>query len=217
MFKLYVYDHCPYCTRARMIFGYKNVDLDLRYLLNDDEDSHMEKIGQKMVPILQKHDGSYMAESADIVHYIDALDGSKILIDDQSSEITDWLAQTGETVRRLCMPRWCLTDMPEFKTASARAYFMIKKEQSIGAFGENIAQTNDLKKQMQAYLQKLESLLNKGSFIHGAQPSFDDIMLFAHLRSLTIVKGLRWPQKVRQYLAVQSELTNIWLFDAYAF
>ncbi len=217
MFKLYVYDHCPYCTRARMIFGYKNVALDLRYLLNDDEDSHLEKIGQKMVPILQKLDGSYMAESGDIVHYIDGLDGAPLLSDISSSAIANWLDQTGNITRKLCMPRWCLTDMPEFKTASARAYFMIKKEQSIGAFGENISQTKGLKEKMEEYLKELEPLLGKGTFIHGEQPSFDDIMLFANLRNLTIVKDLKWPEKVRNYLITQSELTKIWLFDAYAF
>ena len=25
--KLYVYDHCPFCVRARMIFGLKNLAL----------------------------------------------------------------------------------------------------------------------------------------------------------------------------------------------
>ncbi|MDN5160564.1 glutaredoxin, partial [Escherichia coli] len=23
--KLYIYDHCPYCLKARMIFGLKNI------------------------------------------------------------------------------------------------------------------------------------------------------------------------------------------------
>ncbi len=35
--KLYTYDHCPFCTRARMIFGLKNQPLDNHFLLNDDE------------------------------------------------------------------------------------------------------------------------------------------------------------------------------------
>ena len=27
--KLYVYDHCPFCVRARMIFGLKNLPVEL--------------------------------------------------------------------------------------------------------------------------------------------------------------------------------------------
>nr|WP_244267479.1 glutathione S-transferase N-terminal domain-containing protein [Sodalis-like endosymbiont of Proechinophthirus fluctus] len=36
-------------------------------------------VGQKMVPILQKNDGSYMLESIDIVDYIDNLEDTRFL------------------------------------------------------------------------------------------------------------------------------------------
>ena len=35
--KLYIYDHCPFCLKARMIFGLKNLPVELVTLLNDDE------------------------------------------------------------------------------------------------------------------------------------------------------------------------------------
>ena len=35
--KLYVYDHCPFCVRGRMIFGLKNLPVELVVLANDDE------------------------------------------------------------------------------------------------------------------------------------------------------------------------------------
>ncbi len=37
--KLYIYDHCPYCLKARMIFGLKNIPVELHVLLNDDAET----------------------------------------------------------------------------------------------------------------------------------------------------------------------------------
>lgn len=52
--KLYIYDHCPFCLKARMIFGLKNLPVELIVMSNDDEATPTRMIGQKMAPILQK-------------------------------------------------------------------------------------------------------------------------------------------------------------------
>ena len=52
--KLYIYDHCPFCVKARMIFGLKNLPVELIVMLNDDEETPKRLIGQKIAPILQK-------------------------------------------------------------------------------------------------------------------------------------------------------------------
>jgi len=69
--KLYIYDHCPFCVKARMIFGLKNLPLELIVMLNDDEQTPKKLIGQKMAPILQQADGSAVPESMDIVRLVD--------------------------------------------------------------------------------------------------------------------------------------------------
>ena len=58
--KLYIYDHCPFCVRARMIFGLRDVAVEEVVLANDDETTPIGMIGSKQVPILQKKDGSFM-------------------------------------------------------------------------------------------------------------------------------------------------------------
>jgi len=73
--KLYIYDHCPFCVRARMIFGLRGVAVEEVILQNDDEETPIKMIGAKQVPILQKDDGSFMGESLDIVRYIDEMAG----------------------------------------------------------------------------------------------------------------------------------------------
>ena len=73
--KLYIYDHCPFCVRARMIFGLRGVAVEEVILQNDDEETPIKMIGAKQVPILQKDDGSFMGESLDIVRHIDEMAG----------------------------------------------------------------------------------------------------------------------------------------------
>ncbi len=34
--KLYIYDHCPFCVRARMIFGLKKLAVEQIVLFDDD-------------------------------------------------------------------------------------------------------------------------------------------------------------------------------------
>ncbi len=89
--KLYIYDHCPYCLKARMIFGLKNIPVELHVLLNDDAETPTRMVGQKQVPILQKDDSRYMPESMDIVHYVDKLDGKPLLTGKRSPAIEEWL------------------------------------------------------------------------------------------------------------------------------
>lgn len=52
--KLFIYDHCPFCVKARMIFGLKDLPVRLVTLLSDDEITPTSMIGKKMAPILQK-------------------------------------------------------------------------------------------------------------------------------------------------------------------
>ena len=73
--KFYIYDHCPFCVRARMIFGLRGMPVEEVILQNNDEETPIKMIGAKQVPILQKDDGSFMGESLDIVRYIDEMAG----------------------------------------------------------------------------------------------------------------------------------------------
>ena len=49
--KLYIYDHCPFCARARMMFGLRGVAVDEEVLFNDDEHTTIGLICAKQVPI----------------------------------------------------------------------------------------------------------------------------------------------------------------------
>ncbi|ATA17959.1 glutaredoxin 2 [Gibbsiella quercinecans] len=205
--KLFIYDHCPFCVKARMIFGLKNLPVRLITLLNDDETTPITMIGKKMAPILQKDDGTYMPESMDIVHYVDRLDGKPVLTGPSNPAIADWLNQTGY-INKLLLPRFAHADFEEFATDSARQYFTHKKQAAIGDFAAHLANSADLIDQLEADLQRLSPLIVSAEAVNG-ELSDDDIHLFPTLRSLSIVAGVTLPANVEAYRNRMAERSDI--------
>jgi len=209
---LYIYDHCPYCVKARMIFGYKNIDFKLVTLLNDDEQTPIKLIGQKMVPILSIDESTHLPESLDIVSYINSKYDSNIFLDEEQKldeNLATWLTESRSYLYLLAMPRWIRADLEEFKTDSSIKYFTQKKENYIGPFNEHMKNSKDLIKDANEHLLQLEDLLNDGSEFYSKKPTFSDIHLYPTLRSLTVTKGINFPEKVLSYMKVQERLTKI--------
>lgn len=209
--KLYIYDHCPYCVRARMILGLRKIDVEQVILQNDDEATPISMIGAKQVPILQKEDGSYMGESLDIVRYIDELSGQGRLKEEIRPEIQTWLDKVNTYSSKLIQPRDVLIDLPEFSTQSAIDYFVHKKEKNIGSFKTNLEKTDEYLQQLHADLDELASLIKSDNALNG-ELGMEDIHVFPILRNLTIVKNIAFPEKVEAYINNMSQLTNIDLY-----
>jgi len=206
--KLFIYDHCPFCVKARMIFGLKNLPVRLVTLLSDDEATPISMIGKKMAPILQKDDGSYLPESMDIVRYVDNLDGRPLLTGKTNPAIADWLQRVGGYSAKLLLPRIANADFEEFATDSARQYFTHKKQASIGDFSEHLANSADLIAELETALQALSSLIVTSEAVNGSL-SEDDIQLFPLLRSLSIVAGVTLPENVEAYRNRMAQLSDV--------
>ena len=194
--KLYIYDHCPYCLKARMIFGLKNIPVELHVLLNDDAETPTRMVGQKQVPILQKDDSRYMPESMDIVHYVDKLDGKPLLTGKRSPAIEEWLRKVNGYANKLLLPRFAKSAFDEFSTPAARKYFVDKKEASAGNFADLLAHSDGLIKNISDDLRALDKLIVKPNAVNG-ELSEDDIQLFPLLRNLTLVAGINWPSSLK--------------------
>lgn len=210
--KLYIYDHCPYCVRPRMIFGLKNVPVEEITLLNDDEETPISLVGKKLVPILIKEDGQPMGESLDIVRYIDGQYGEKILSENVRPEVDEWIKKVGSYYYRLLHPRCIKLGLAEFKTPSAIEYFVNKKSQKIGDFAENLANSDEYIKALNADLLILEQMVKDKGALNG-DLSIEDILVFPMLRNLTCVKGLEFPPKVKAYIENMAKLTQIDLYQ----
>lgn len=210
--KLFAYDHCPYCLRARMILGLKKIPFELVILANDDEITPTRLIGKKMVPILQKQDGSYMPESLDIVNYVDQYcGGSAILHDAKSTAIAEILNDIQQVDYILVYPRYVQIGLPEFGSQAAKDYFENKKKTRSGSFSDCLKQTEQAVKQVEQILQRLEQVFVTTDACNG-NLSIDDICLFPILRNLTCVKSLQFPAKVSAYLQSMSKQTAIDLY-----
>ncbi|GDX06775.1 glutaredoxin 2 [Buttiauxella selenatireducens] len=213
--KLYIYDHCPFCLKARMIFGLKNIPIELNVLLNDDEATPTKMVGKKVVPILQKDDSRYMPESMDIVHYVDKLDGEPLLTGSTHAAISDWLRHVNSYVQQLLLPRIAKAPFDEFATPEARAYFVHKKEAMSGSFADHLSHSPGLIKKISDDLRKLDKLIVQPNAVNG-ELSDDDIHLFPLLRNLTLVAGIEWPSRVAAYRDNMAKQTQINLLSSHA-
>lgn len=209
--KLYVYDHCPFCVKARTIFGLKATAFDLAILLNDDEATPTRMIGKKMAPILE-HGGHYIAESIDIVAYVDGLSGDRILSGASNPSLAQWNSDVTGPLYSLAIPRWATADFEEFSTPSARAYFTRNKEAMLGSFKDHLAASADYIATLNRQLLTLEPLIQSPDAVNG-ELSEDDVHLFATLRSMSIVRGIVYPPAVEAYRVRMAERTGIDLHD----
>lgn len=214
--KLYIYDHCPYCVKARMIFGLKKQAVKLVCLLNDDEKTPKSMIGEKMVPILEKKPKDFMPESLDIISYIDKKKGPKKVLWKTNRKLSNWLDKNSTLCYELAMPRWVKAPLAEFKTKKARDYFQKKKEDYIGPFKDCLNNTPELIEEMTEELEVLSSMFEKNQKFFLETLSLNDFHLFPFLRSLSIVKGLSFPKKVKYYSQAMSKQVKIPLHHSIA-
>ena len=206
--KLYIYDHCPFCVRARLIFGIQQIPVELITLANDDEATPIRLIGAKQVPILQKLDGSYMGESLDIVRHINA-QAKRPISETIRPSIQAWADKVGEYYNQLLFPRSIQLGLPEFATPAAVVYFILKKEASIGTgIAQMLDKTPELLAQIHSDLQTLASQIHSDT-LNGSDLSMEDILIFPMLRNLTMVRGIQFPAVVQDYIANMAQRSQI--------
>ena len=206
--KLYIYDHCPFCVRARMIFGIQQIPVEQIILTNDDEATPIRLIGAKQVPILQKPDGSYMGESLDIVRHINA-QASQPISETIRPSIQAWADKVGEYYNQLLFPRSIQLGLPEFATPSAVVYFIRKKEAQIGTgIAQMLEQTPALLAQIHDDLQTLASQIHANA-LNGSEISMEDIIIFPMLRNLSMVRDIQFPPIVQDYIANMAARSQI--------
>jgi glutaredoxin 2 len=195
--KLYMFEHCSLCFRVRMTAALKKLHLQEVIVQDDDTGTMTELVGNRVIPILVKDCGQPMLESMDMVKYIDG-QGEPILVGPDRAEIialTDHMvAKTGP----LTMPRYPLLGLPEFSTVAALDHYNLRKRKAFGDFVELRAETRRYVDELMPDLEKLDAMIESPGAING-KLSLDDIRVLPLLRSAAVVKGLRFPSKVRNY------------------
>lgn len=195
--RLYLFEHCSLCFRVRMMAALKHLHLQETVVLDDDTDTMLALVGKRQIPILVKDDGQAMLESMEMVSHIDGL-GVSILTGPERPEIAAWTAKVVPKAAPLTMPRYPLLGLPEFGTVAALDHYNVRKRKEFGDFLELRARTRSYIAELLPDLEALEALIESPTAVNG-ELSLDDIRVLPLLRSAAVVKGLRFPAKVRAY------------------
>ena len=209
--KLYYYKHCPFCTRVLMLLGAKSIEVEKVLLLNDDEKTPIDMIGAKQVPILEKDDGTYIAESLDIVKYLDELDGKTIFKQgaNKNEELQKWFDDNGKTINKLLFPRFIRANLEELKTQSSIDYFVNKKEKTTGSIEENFNNTNNLLSKLNSKLIDLGKIFDLHYDNDYKYLISDDITVFPILRNITLIGGVEYPDVIKNYIKGICDITKL--------
>ena len=195
--RLYMFEHCSLCFRVRMTAALKRLHLQETVVLDDDTETMIGLVGKRVIPILVKDCGQPMLESMDMVAYVDSI-GERILTGPERSEVAAWTDNVVAKTAPLTMPRYPLLGLPEFGTVAALDHYNVRKRKAFGDFVELRANTRHHINELMPDLEELDRLIESTTAING-KLSLDDVRVLPLLRSAAIVKGLRFPHKVREY------------------
>jgi len=237
---LYVYDHCPFCVRVRMALGVKNIKHNIHFMANDDIQTPTALVGKKISPIFTlPEDDLVMAESMDIVNLVEGDERfgptQQILPATGRTDIKAWQSSVRDLLRTLQRPRYVATGLlPEFQQLDGRHAFIknhqlppyekkewkgdeISMDEKLSLYAEAMAKdpTPSIE-QLNARLVELDDIIFREHYCSEGGLSMDDVDLFARLRSITVVKGVEWPAKLRAYMDNLSELGDVPLYDEMA-
>ena len=192
-----MFEHCSLCFRVRMTAALKRLHLQETVVLDDDSDTMIGLVGKRVIPILVKDDCQPMLESMDMVSYIDGI-GEPVLTGHEREEIAKWAENVVSKTGPLTMPRYPLLGLPEFGTVAALDHYNSRKRKTYGDFVELRANTRQYIKELMPHLQELDRLIESPTAVNG-KLSVDDVRVLPLLRSAAVVRGLRFPPRVRAY------------------
>jgi glutaredoxin 2 len=195
--RLYLFEHCSLCFRVRMIAALKRLHLQETVVLDDDSDTMIRLVGKRVIPILVKNDGAPMLESMDMVAYVDSI-GQPILIGPERNQVSVWSERVVNKLPPLTQTRYPLLGLPEFASVAALDHYYMRKRKTLGDFVELRATTRQHISTLMPDLEELGGLIQSPLAVNGTL-SLDDIRVLPLLRSAAVVKGLRFPPKVRDY------------------
>ena len=230
--ELLVYDHCPFCVRVRVALGTLGVDYKLTFMENDDVETPTALVGKKIAPIWVDDDGP-MAESLDIIAKVDT--ENKIAPGSGRTDLKAWQKSVQTLLRKLQRPRYVKVPLPEFMKKSGRDAFVANHqmppyeksewkgvadfalEDKYAKYEEAFAMTGELLPELNEKLKELDALIySSEACTEGIGFSYDDVDLWARLRSLTVIKGAEIGPKTRAYLDYYEKKGDTPLYDVMA-
>eukprot|EP00751_Fragilariopsis_kerguelensis_P019817 CAMPEP_0170901740 /NCGR_PEP_ID=MMETSP0734-20130129/48625_1 /TAXON_ID=186038 /ORGANISM="Fragilariopsis kerguelensis, Strain L26-C5" /LENGTH=222 /DNA_ID=CAMNT_0011296341 /DNA_START=126 /DNA_END=793 /DNA_ORIENTATION=- len=205
--RLHIYDHCPYCIRTELALGLKASPYDRVVYGYGDKLGDESKTGcynggvvltgKKELPVLEKigSDGTRQwlkAESLDIIEWVQ----------EQFSRSSNGSSRDHGGLK--------MTHVKDFLRKEDRDYAVAKYEK--GGFDYAAAEASDVesKVEMKALLEEACILLGSNtSFYKDGVLGFDDLLYLPELRTVTLVEGLEWPKRLRNYVVSAHSKANV--------
>ena len=195
--QLYMFEHCSLCFRVRMTAALTRTHLQEVVVLDDDTETMVALVGKRQIPILVKDDGEPMLESMEMVKYVDRL-GASVLTGVEKPAIAALEDQITPKAARLTQPRYLLLGLPEFGNIAALDHYQVRKRKALGDLVELRANTRRYIDELMPDLEAIDRLIESPQAVNGTL-SLDDVRVLPIMRSLAVVKGLRFPQRLRDY------------------
>lgn len=179
-----------------------------------------------------------MAESMDIIKLVDSDErfGPTDVLKPASgrTDLKEWQKSVQSLLRTLQRPRYVATGLlPEFQQLDARHAFIknhqlppydkaewkeeFEMEEKLKIYADAMARDPaSIVEELNAKLVELDDKVFSVFYCTEGGFSLDDIDLWARLRSITIIKGVKWPEGLRTYMDNMSELCDVPLYDELA-
>ena len=151
------------------------------------------------------------------------------------TDLKAWQKSVQSLLRTLQRPRYVATGLlPEFQQLDARHAFIknhqlppydkpewkegdMTMEEKLKIYADAMASDPaPLVEELSAKLVELDDIVYSEHYCTEGGFSLDDVDLWARLRSITIIKGVKWPEGLRSYMDNISELADIPLYDELA-
>lgn len=202
--KLYVYEHCPFCTRVRYCAGVAGKSLQIVPVLYDDADTPTRLVGRKVVPILVEEGKSALPESLDIIRYLTEASDEQITL---SANIADWQSRAFPVLQGIGYPRWYKMGLGEFATEGAQAAWIENKQKSVGCtFAELEERKDEFEQRALALVTELIPVIRSGQL---ERRHIDGAIVFSILRGLYVAPLGHWPDEVVSWLKKASEKSAV--------
>lgn len=213
---LHVYDHCPFCVKVELVLGWKGLAYERKVYgygdsLGDPKkglyDSGAQLTGKKQLPVLEV-DGKLIPESNDIISYIEGMQGpGKILLPPLSGrkDLKDFFSSKGkfkEALNILTRPEKIkMTHLKDWARSEDIKYAKDKYENAGFDYAAAEAAKEENITNMNSYLEELDTMVYSDEALtdNPCGLSWDDVVYLPQIRTLTCVKGLTWPKKLRAY------------------
>jgi len=198
---LHIYDHCPYCIRVELALAFLGVPYTREIYGYGDFDGPKKLTGKKMLPVFE-YLGNKHPESLEIIDLLESNTAHKSIPPrTKRVDLDEWLNDSQEVRQDLKRPRIIKMPIKDWESSEDIRYAKEKYEKKGFNYSDAVARTESLIVKMNEFLEKFsDKLLYDTYSVNEFGFGMDDIIVLPHLRTLTCVKGLKWPAKLRSYL-----------------